>query len=94
MSYICGNCRYIGPTREWHLVLAESSEDITFGFVSWFHQSVIRFGSPFFFARFKAGGPVNNSVTVHIFKADGIPELKRCVESCRLRRPPNRIKTN
>lgn len=51
-----------GPTPEWHLVLGKSFEDITFDFVSWFHQSVVRFGSSFFPARFKAVGPITNLV--------------------------------
>ena len=51
-----------GVSDEWHLVLGKSFEDITFGFVSWFHQSVVRFGSSFVSLRFKAVGSIGDLV--------------------------------
>lgn len=52
----------ISPTHEWHLVFANTFQDITFGFLSWFHEAIIGFGSAFLAARFKTVGSISDAV--------------------------------
>ena len=49
----------LSDASEWHLVLAKFIEDITFGFVSWFHESIVRFRSPLFLRGSKRSGHPN-----------------------------------
>ncbi len=51
-----------GLTHEWHLVFPKAFQHLTFGFVPWFHQTIVRFGSTFFSAWFKTVGAIGNPV--------------------------------
>ena len=65
----------VGATREWHLVLAKAFEDITFGFLPWFHETIVSLRATLHSARFKPVGTVGDTVARHgveygLIKAD------------------------
>lgn len=54
------NC--VGPTNEWHLVFPKAVQEIAFGLMSRFHETIVGFGSPLSSARFKPIGAIGDSV--------------------------------
>ena len=52
----------VGVSDEWHLVFAKAFQDIAFGLVSWFHETIVRFGSAFSSARFEAIRPIGDAM--------------------------------
>ena len=60
----------VGHIDEWHLVFANSFQEITFGLASWFSEKAIMFGSPFSEPRFKSVWSIGNSVN-----GDGVKQL-------------------
>ena len=49
----------VGHIAEWHLVFAKAFQHLAFGLVSWFHETIVRFGPALFSARFIPGARVS-----------------------------------
>ena len=52
------------------LIFPNVVQDITFGYVSWFHEAVVLFGSGFQLSRFESVGPIRYAVS-----RDGIEDV-------------------
>src|SRR5579883_264702 len=51
-----------GPTHEWHLLLPNPLEHLTFGFLPRFHQTIVRFGPAFLATWLVTVGAIRNTV--------------------------------
>lgn len=58
----CLGLNRAGMSDDSRLFVAKTIEDITFAFVSWFHETIIWLGSPFLSVRFEPVGPIGHSI--------------------------------
>ncbi len=56
--------------REWHVDFSKAFQHITFGLPSWFHETIVWFGSTFFSARLITVGPIGDAMD-----RDGVKQL-------------------
>ncbi len=59
-----------GPPHEWHVDFSKAFQHITFGLPSWFHETIVWFGSTFFSARLITVGPIGDAMD-----RDGVKQL-------------------
>ncbi len=57
-------------TIEWHVDFSKAFQHITFGLPSWFHETIVWFGSTFFSARLITVGPIGDAMD-----RDGVKQL-------------------
>src|SRR5580693_8506919 len=60
----------VGVSDEWHVDFSKAFQHITFGLPSWFHETIVWFGSTFFSARLITVGPIGDAMD-----RDGVKQL-------------------
>ncbi len=74
-----------GHIDEWHLVFPKAVQLLTFGLVTWLHETIKRFGSSLSSTRFKAFGPISDSVVgKRIFVVPVVAKMEKPCSSRKL----------